>query len=47
MIIKLLKKINSTWDELGLSDLKTNNPDPSLFGYVMNEVIKLNHMTNL
>ncbi len=44
---ELLKKINSRWDELGLSDLKTNNPDPSLFGYVMNEVIKLNHMTNL
>ena len=44
---QLQKKIDDNWDELGLSDLKSNDSDPSIFGYVINEVIKLNHITNL
>ena len=37
--------VNSRWDELGLSDIKNQDPDPSLFGYVLNEVVRLNHIT--
>ncbi len=44
---KLKKSIDNDWEKLGLSDIKSNQPDPSLFGYVINEVIKLNHITNL
>ncbi len=42
---ELQKKIDSRWDELGLSDIKNQEPDPSLFGYVINEVVRLNHIT--
>ncbi len=41
----LIKKVDSRWDDLGLSDIENKEPDPSLFGYVMNEVIRLNHIT--
>ena len=42
----LKKSIDDNWSELGLSDLEAKEADPSLFGYVLNEVIKLNHITN-
>ncbi len=42
---ELNKKVEERWNELGLEDLKPISPDPSLFGYVMNEIVKLNHMT--
>jgi len=42
---EMQQRVDSRWNELGLSDIKDKNPDPSLFGYVMNEVIRLNHIT--
>ncbi|AAQ00092.1 MULTISPECIES: UbiD family decarboxylase [Prochlorococcus] len=41
----LSKKIDERWNELGLSDLKPNHADPSLFGYVIDEIIKFNQIT--
>ena len=32
---ELSKRIDARWNELGLSDLNTKEPDPSLFGYVI------------
>ena len=43
---ELKQKINSKWDELGLSDIDAKEPDPSLFGYVINEINRLNQITN-
>ena len=42
----LKKSVDESWNELGLSDLEEKEADPSLFGYVLNEVIKLNQITN-
>ncbi len=36
---ELNSKIDARWNELGLDDIKTNEPDPELFGYVMNELL--------
>ncbi len=36
----LQAKIDLRWEELGLSDLKTKEADPSLFGYIMNELLR-------
>ncbi len=36
----LQKNIDLRWDELGLSDLKNHDPDPKLFGYVMEELLR-------
>ena len=33
-------KIDARWEELGLSDLNTNQPDPSLFGYVLDNLLR-------
>ncbi len=44
---ELKKKIDTRWVELGLNELKESNPDPTLFGYVFDEIIRLNHITNL
>ncbi|KGG15371.1 MULTISPECIES: UbiD family decarboxylase [unclassified Prochlorococcus] len=43
---QLSKNIEDKWDDLGLSNTKSTDPDQSLFGYVINEVIKLNQITN-
>ena len=37
---ELEKRIDSKWKELGLNDLDTIEPDPSLFGYVINDLLK-------
>ena len=42
---------NSSFAQEFIANVNINTPrlqkaDPSLFGYVLNEVIKLNHMTN-
>tara|TARA_B100000700_G_C15058086_1_gene864013 strand:+ start:209 stop:1759 length:1551 start_codon:yes stop_codon:yes gene_type:complete len=34
-------KIEKRWDELGLSDIKEQDADPRLFGYVMEELLKI------
>ncbi len=33
-------KVNERWNELGLSDLDENEPDPSLFGYVIEDLLR-------
>ncbi len=38
---ELESKIDSRWHELGLSDLKNKEPDPHLFGYVMDQLVSL------
>ncbi len=42
---ELRKKIDAKWNKLGLSNIETTDPDPSLFGYVISEIISLNHIT--
>ncbi len=42
---ELLKEIESKWNELGLSDLENKEPNPELFGYVIDELIKYKQMT--
>jgi 4-hydroxy-3-polyprenylbenzoate decarboxylase len=32
---ELENKVDARWQELGLADLGSDEPDPSLFGYVM------------
>jgi len=36
----LEERINSRWKELGLSDLGGDEPDPTLFGYVLDELVR-------
>lgn len=38
--IDLEEKLDSRWEELGLSDLRDIEPDPTLFGYVLDNLIK-------
>ena len=33
-------RVDARWQELGLSDLSEAEPDPSLFGYVLDELIR-------
>ncbi len=37
---ELEMRVNKRWDELGLSDLGNNEPDPTLFGYVIDQLIQ-------
>ncbi|BBL86428.1 Carboxylyase-related protein (chromatophore) [Paulinella micropora] len=37
--MELETRINQRWEELGLSDLDTNKPDPSLFGYTLEYIL--------
>ncbi len=37
---ELEKKVDSRWQELGLGDLGNNEPDPYLFGYVIDQILK-------
>ena len=37
---ELENKIDSRWQELGLADLGSSDPDPALFGYVMEDLLK-------
>nr|AUG32816.1 Carboxylyase-related protein [Paulinella longichromatophora] len=37
--VNLEKRINQRWQELGLSDLDANEPDPSLFGYTLEYIL--------
>ena len=39
---ELEKRIDARWQELGLGDLNTHEPDPSLFGYVLEHLIHEN-----
>ncbi len=41
------KQVDARWDELGLSSLKGKNVDPSLFGYVMEEILERKIIKNL
>ena len=34
------KNVDERWQELGLSDLECKEPDPSLFGYVIDELLR-------
>ena len=43
--MELDKKIEERWEDLGLSDLKTTEPDPTLFGYVIDQLIKSSQIT--
>ena len=40
------KQINSRWNELGLKDLEDKEPEPSLFGYVIDELLREKQMNN-
>ena len=33
-------RLDSRWAELGLADLGMGNPDPALFGYTMEQVLR-------
>ena len=37
---ELEKRIEARWEELGLNDLEIKEPDPSLFGYVIDDLLK-------
>ena len=41
------KQVNSRWNELGLGDLDNASPDPSLFGYVMEELLRKKNRAKL
>ena len=40
------EKLNRRWDELGLSDLKNQSPDPALFGYAIEELLRQKERKN-
>ncbi len=42
----LESKVKSRWNELGLSDLENKEPDPVLFGYVIDKLIKQREKTD-
>ncbi|KGG12310.1 MULTISPECIES: UbiD family decarboxylase [Prochlorococcus] len=44
---KMQMNVDKRWDELGLSDLETNKVDPSLFGYVLDSLLRKNEIKNL
>ncbi len=37
---ELESKVDSRWHELGLDDINNNNPDPNLFGYAIEELLR-------
>ncbi|ABX08967.1 3-polyprenyl-4-hydroxybenzoate decarboxylase [Prochlorococcus marinus str. MIT 9211] len=43
---EIQKRVDSRWKELGLSDITSNNPDATLFGYVMDYFISRKEITN-
>ncbi len=40
------RKIDLRWQELGLSDLENKNPNPELFGYVIEELLRQKQINN-
>ncbi len=42
---ELESKIDARWEELGLSDLENKEPDPALFGYVIDELLRQRQLT--
>ena len=43
---ELEDKVDKRWDELGLSELKNNQPSPELFGYVIDELMRQKQINN-
>ncbi len=43
---EMTSRVDKRWDDLGLSDLGKETPDPSLFGYVIEELIRQKEITN-
>ena len=42
---ELESKVDARWEELGLSDLENKQPDPTLFGYVIDELLRQSHLS--
>ena len=42
---ELLTKVESRWDELGLSDIQNMEPKPELFGYIIDELLRHKQVT--
>ena len=43
---ELEDKVDERWEELGLSELKNNQPSPELFGYVIDELMRQKQINN-
>ncbi len=43
---ELEKQVTSRWKELGLEDISQSEPDPSLFGYVIDQLLRIQSKTN-